>query len=194
MKEHLEESTGKDFDQFFDQWYYGQGYPIHNIQYEHRNDTLYINSLQTVSSQTPFFNVLLQFKVSVDNNDTLFSFRQTTNLNKWQIYLPGNISNFEVDPNHWLLFELEGVTTIFDVNRDGFTIRPNPARNQVEIQLEDFLDEYSIIIANAAGRIVKVQQSSHQKEFIDVNALPSGLYFIIIKNEKTLQQGKFMVN
>jgi aminopeptidase N len=58
FRDHVAELSGRSFDQFFDQWYYGQGYPIHSIRWEHHNDTLYINSLQTVSSETPFFNLL----------------------------------------------------------------------------------------------------------------------------------------
>ena len=195
FKNHVEEKTGTDFDQFFDQWYTGQGYPIHSIRWEHRNDTLYINSFQTVSSVTPFFDVLIDFKITGMGTDTLISLRQTNNYTTWQVYLPGNITSLQADPDHWLLTDFSGVSPIANVISDsGFRIIPNPARDKVHIELDNPVGKYSIYLANSEGKIISMRESSEQREVIEVNGFPSGFYFIIIRYGKTIKHGKFVIN
>jgi len=56
FKAVLEETSGMDFTDFFDQWYYGKGFPTFNLFWHSQNDTLYIESLQeTSTATTPLF-------------------------------------------------------------------------------------------------------------------------------------------
>jgi aminopeptidase N len=72
----LEEKTGKDFDGFFNQWYYGEGYPKLTVNWRHHNDTLYINSfLITSSTKTPLFNIITDYKIFLNGRDTTISRR-----------------------------------------------------------------------------------------------------------------------
>lgn len=197
FRDHLELKTGKDFNQFFNQWYYGQGYPIHSIQWDHRNDTLYVNSLQTVSSETPFFNLQLEFRITGENFDTLVAFRQDANFNKWQMYLPGNVNMVIPDPNHWLLLEISDISIIDESGNDsGFSVVPNPATDKVLISAPEDRPSvrYSIILANAEGRIMVRRESTSQVEEIHVNSFPAGMYFVIIKSGSSTLHKKLIIN
>ena len=195
FKEHVESKTNLNFDQFFNQWYFGQGYPIHSIRWHHKNDSLYISSLQTVSSVTPFFNVLLEFKAVGENTDTIISFRQEQAFEEWQIYLPGNITSLQADPNHWLLIDLSDINILPDIQHEtGFTIVPNPAKDMIRIRLDQPIGNYTILLTNSAGKILMKRQSSFQNEEIHVSNYPPGIYFIIINNKNTTQRGKFIIN
>ena len=58
FKQVAETTSGKNFTDFFNQWYYGEGYPTFNITYlKQQSDsvTLIINETTSAPSVTPFF-------------------------------------------------------------------------------------------------------------------------------------------
>jgi hypothetical protein len=197
FRDHAEEKTGKDFTQFFDQWYYGQGYPIHTIRWDHRNDTLYINSLQTPSSETPFFNILLEFQVSGENIDTIMSFRQDANYNQWQVYLPGRINLIQPDPHQWLLMDHSDISIMEETDNDmGFTVVPNPAHDKIRIEtsINKIINKYSLFLANSEGKIILRRESYSPIEEINLISYPAGMYFVIIKSGRSTIHKKLIVN
>ncbi len=197
FRDHVEEQSGRDYNQFFEQWYFGEGYPIHAIRWDHRNDTLYINSLQTPSTGNQFFNLLFEFRATGDNVDTIVTFRQDAEFKQWQIYLPGNVSNIEADPGHWLLADLSDISMINETDIEiGFTVMPNPARNTVKIEPNNGqpAGRYTIYMADASGKIMVKRESVQQSESINVNSYPSGLYFIIIKQGRKSYYKKLIIN
>lgn len=194
FKMHLEEQTAMDFDQFFNQWYYGEGYPIHNINWEQKNDTLYISSLQTTSSGTAFFDVMLEFRLTGEDTDTIVSFRQASNYSTWKLYLPADIHTLQPDPNNWLIIDFATVARVKDSIDRNFRILPNPAKDKVTIKLRDPVGKFSLFVANTEGRILTKRTSSGQQEEIDVRQFPSGMYFVIIQYGQNTGYGKFIVN
>jgi hypothetical protein len=195
--EHVEENTAKDFNQFFDQWYYGQGYPVHSIRWYHQNDTLYINSLQTPSSSTPFFNLKLDFQVSGENLDTIVTFRQDENFNRWEIYLPGKIDLIKPDPNQWLLIDVSDISAMNESGNDsGFSIIPNPATDLIRISksIDKPISKYSVFLTNSEGKIMIRRESNSQSEEINVSAYPAGMYFVIIKSGRSSFLKKLIIN
>jgi hypothetical protein len=49
-------------------------------------------------------------------------------------------------------------------------------------------------IMNLNGKELIRQQVSAPRNVVNVNSLPSGVYFIKLQNEKTVQVGKFIKN
>ncbi len=61
----LEEKSGRDFTDFFNQWYFGQGYPKFKLTWYQKNDTLIVNSNQTTSTPVvPLFKMSLELKLN----------------------------------------------------------------------------------------------------------------------------------
>lgn len=193
FKNLLEEMTGKDFGAFFNQWYYGEGYPVHSISWVQHNDTLYINSLQTASSRTQLFNVLLEFKINVNNRDTLLQLRQTGNFNRWNIYLPGKISSFKADPNQWLLIDIIQVTNEnMSTGHTKLKVVPNPAKENVNIYYSSPSGEWMLYLADSSGKILMSEESHEQSLPVSVEEYPSGIYFVIIKEKAQICYAKFI--
>jgi aminopeptidase N len=195
FRNHLEALTGIDFNQFFDQWYFGEGYPIYAIDWHYSQDTLYINSLQTTSAETRFANVLLEFGIRQNNKDSLISLRQTNSFSNWKVYLPGAVSSVSFDPRHWLLCKAAGLnnTKSEEVNTK-FKVIPNPARDEVSIQFSGHLGNYMLYLADSTGKILDSKESESQNIMIDINNYPPGMYFIIIRNNNTFYHEKFVIN
>lgn len=194
FRDHLEEVTGKDFHDFFDQWYFGEGFPIHSFNWNQENDTLFINSLQTTSSGTPLFTLPIEFKIKVNDQDTLLTFNQTNNFNSWKICLPGTVSSVVVDPNHWLMLDVTDVHhTGISEQETEFSVVPNPAKEQINIYYTGQADSYTIYLADAAGKILYSGQSFNNSYSIDISHYAAGLYFVIIKDLGFIRQAKFIV-
>ena len=195
FKNLLEERTGLDFDVFFDQWYYGEGYPIHTITWKHQHDTLYITSMQHVSSSTPLFNMPIDFRVTSDDKDTVISLRQSTNFDHWEVFMPGHVSSIGVDPEQWLLVEVAGINNLDITRQDAdFTLVPNPARDRVTLRFSNPVESYLVHLSDSSGKILLSEKSQSQQKVIDIRSYPSGIYFIIVEIGNAHYPARFVKN
>ncbi|MCF8378387.1 MAG: M1 family metallopeptidase [Bacteroidales bacterium] len=104
FKNMCEQISGKDFDPFFNQWYFGEGWPTYNINWWQIEDTLFLRAHQTTSTPvTPLFQQLMEYKISFSGSDTLVKSYQLTNDTILQFIINGEALAIEVDPNNWVL-------------------------------------------------------------------------------------------
>jgi hypothetical protein len=52
--------------------------------------------------------------------------------------------------------------------------------------------ENSLVIVNIEGQQLITRQITEPKTHVDINSLPSGVYFVRVTNEKTVEVGKFV--
>ncbi len=91
-----------DFEQFFDQWYYGQGYPRYDIEYYMFENTFNMYVTQTTSSLTPLFQMTMDYKLTFDDNsDTTIRLFQGSNVEHFALDLDKQVVNVQVDPDNW---------------------------------------------------------------------------------------------
>ncbi|MFH1320511.1 MAG: M1 family aminopeptidase, partial [Bacteroidota bacterium] len=104
FKDVLEATSGIDFTNFFNQWYFGEGYPIFNINWTQNEDTLIFTSTQTTSTTiTPLFITPIEYKLEHSLGDTIIRVYQTQNTQTYKIFMPYTVNSIEVDPNNWIL-------------------------------------------------------------------------------------------
>ncbi|GHT78850.1 peptidase M1 [Bacteroidia bacterium] len=107
FKQFAEEQTGIDFTQFFNQWYFGEGFPVFDITEKSANGelTLWVEHKGS-SPATPLFHVDLELKLLRTNaSDTVVRLPIRTNSDKFVLNIP-NVSNILVDPDYHLLKEV----------------------------------------------------------------------------------------
>lgn len=111
FRDMCQQVSGINYTDFFNQWYFGEGYPIYNIEWWQDLDTVYVLSNQTTSSTvTPLFKMPLEFKFNWDGADTTVRFYQLTNDTLYKFILAEETSSIEVDPNSWSLKKVENIT------------------------------------------------------------------------------------
>ena len=76
---------------------------------------------------------------------------------------------------------------------DGFTIFPNPARNTVNINLENSKGGEQLIVTDMLGKQVKVQVMSLGNNSIDISNLNKGFYLISLIVDNKVQTKKLIV-
>jgi hypothetical protein len=187
FKELVEDMSGRDFDVFFDQWYYGEGYPIFDIVWNHYSDSLFIYSTQTASTTvTPFFHMLVPYQVIfTDGTDTNLLLYQDEPMQDYYIPLSKSISNLVLDPKQWILHELNSISMGVEnpENPVYFTIGPNPSRDIVHVFVrKDTCLNCKLYISDLTGRILETEHFPAGQHMIDLSELSPGIYLVTISD------------
>lgn len=106
FKNIAEATSGKNFTDFFNQWYYGEGYPTFNITFlKEGTGTIALIVNQTVSapSITPFFKGLYEFTITSAAGDTTVKVNLTGNNQTFRFNYNKTPTGIIVDPNNWVL-------------------------------------------------------------------------------------------
>jgi len=182
---HVADSiTGKDFTYFFNQWYYGEGYPQFNIKWSQTSDSLKIISIQTTSTQTTqlfrmFFDLQLRF---TDGKDTLVRLLQTDTLNRFSIPITKRVSQITFDPNHWTLQKVNKmmIDAIPVINNSvKFISFPNPVTSVLHLRFShQYKTQKQLVIYSAEGRPIFKTSTNKVQLNIDFKNYSRGIYII----------------
>ncbi len=98
-----EQETGQSWGWFFDQWYYGEGYPVFDIRWHTSEDSIILHSSQhNAADNNDFFLVTVPLAV-VTHNDTLhYRFLQDQKNTSFRIPFGGMVREILLDPDDWL--------------------------------------------------------------------------------------------
>ncbi len=182
----VEEFSGNSYKTYFDQWYYGEGYPLLSFQWQQRNDSLIIYTEQEASApdKTSFFELLIDIKAEFLGGDTLLQFKQENPSQVFTAHMPFSVFRLIPDPDEWLLREIVSVTRILpDDSTSLFNVFPNPTLNEVYIENYEIGRPFDIEIYNIAGVLVTTGEGSEAFTEINMTTFAPGIYQIIIKTE-----------
>ncbi len=105
LKRNLEQTSGKNLTNFFNQWYSGQGYPAYNVQWSNSGSgNVWIKMNQTTShASVPFFElpVALQFKNATQSVTVVVN-----NISNGEVFTKsiGFVADTVIiDPEAWLI-------------------------------------------------------------------------------------------
>lgn len=145
--------------------------------------------------------------VTTDVWCTLDSYNETFRLKYYQFYFPHYIEPFSYQVTNnsdgsksLQITSFDGDFVIYNnsqlsINenfKSNISIYPNPVKDKLTIQNPD-LKITSIKLSDASGKIILKQKISGKESQIDLRALPSGVYFIILEeNGKTLKTEKII--
>ena len=193
----LNATSGQNFDQFFDQWFYGEGYPIYQIDWSIHNDTVLIISNQTASApeKTPFFNMKLPIKLYFnDGTDTLIEIDQTQPSVSKIVMVSTGVDSLKVDPDLWVIKKVDAINGVGENNSlDDLRISPNPFHHFIRIQGVKN-NTFDVRISNIQGQQVYKRSFSSGVETIRTDKLKSGVYLIRVQSGNSEKSFKFIKN
>jgi len=183
FKAIAEDVTGMNFDKFFEQWYYGEGYPKYTIEYYNGQGNINISSLQTTSSTvTPLFDMLIDCKLLFeDGTDSIITLHQTENLTNFAIPMDKNVASMTLDPNKWTMEKTLGISVGVPVKENQTTFRLGQNHSKENIILffsdKDF-SRKNIDIFDISGKIVYSGETNDSQTTISISTLPKGVYIV----------------
>jgi hypothetical protein len=104
LKAHLEAVSGQNLDEFFADWYYGQGYPTYSVQWSQNGaQLLTVQLFQTPShASVSFFNIPVPVRFNGVSKSRTLIFDPTTNGQTFTEQLDFAVTSVEFDPDRWL--------------------------------------------------------------------------------------------
>ncbi|MFM1894418.1 MAG: hypothetical protein RIQ90_1584 [Bacteroidota bacterium] len=194
-------ASGIDFTAFFDEWYFGEGFPTYSVQWKQvGNDALVqISHTSSMPNVTPTFTNPIDLKfVRPGNADTTIRFNITGNSNLFQINGIGTINNsITIDPNNWVLNQNGTVTMNQVLNLEainepiGMSLFPNPVEDQ--LTLLNVPQNSSYRLYDMFGRM-KLSGKTIQGETLSVSALSPGTYLLVLDSPEANYRKTFVKN
>lgn len=184
LREHLEDASGKNLQEFFQDWVYGKGFPSYTITWNQDFE----NNIQVKVSQrqsdpsVSYFEMPLQLKFKNAFRDTSIVLSNTQNNQTYSFKLPYLVDSVLFDPEIWLVSDSNTVIheSVYDFL---FAIYPNPVSDELNLQFQTKLDtKAELQIYNNAGQLMLLQSldvsaGSSFKKFDTSNFAP-GTYRI----------------
>ena len=189
FRSEMEAASGLSLVEFFNDWYYGQGYPTYTINVNRTGLHQYDVEVNQTSSfpGVSFFEMPLPFKFT-DNQGHEFKIKldNTTNGQHFTVDPGFDATQVSFDPHFDII---KGHTTlnqnlgIAALESEYFKVFPNPANDVIRIKnkTEITINEVSIITTD--GKIVKTIKGDIH--LVPVTDLPRGLYILHIASDKT---------
>ncbi len=179
----VNQMSGLDFNYFFDQWYFGEGYPIFDVIWSQSSEILYMTSTQTTSTNvTTFFETFVEYKLNyTDGSHEMVLLRQTENVNHYEVPISQTISSIELDPDNWLIKIVDNIMVGIPNNETPlhFSLAPNPSSGFVTVFFgTGNLTEKELIISDLGGRILLTTTSSENRININLSNFSSGVYLM----------------
>lgn len=194
----LNEVSGMDFTDFFNQWYFGEGYPTYNVEWSQNDGGMFMQVTQTTSMSgiTPLFTNLMAYKFSfLEGGDTIVYVHQTDNVTDFTFPITKAVGQIVVDPDNWIINGFGSITTNVSEQKSpvNFTYSPNPANDKLNITFVNQTDkEKEIGIFNLAGKQVYSIKTMDPSITLEIAELPASTYVIHITDGMNLSSKKFI--
>ena len=204
-----EDISGLDFEQFFQQWIYGEKYPKYELSWWHEGNGIYNVKIDQVQSYN-FFSMPIDLKFSGSAGPMLVDTTIVIENNNFsQLYEFSGfnflVENVMLDPENWILKEATySVNEIDNILPDRVEVEkafPNPFNSKVKLSFyinPQFGDTHvSVNIFDSRGKIV---ESLIDNEFIpgyhttfwNANGKSSGVYFIQLATDNYIDSQKIL--
>lgn len=187
FKSVVNELTGQDYTWFFDQWYYGYGFPNFRITYglNDENKPRVTVSQTTSSTLTNLFKVSLELKLTFyDNSTSTQRLFISENPQTFTFDLP-KIKSIQVDPKNWILKGTTSVTSSDIINNDfNLSVGPNPFNDKLQFSIPKDFQNVKVAIIDVTGKVIwqSIYNEAHFE--IDGSRLPKGVYLVKVSNDK----------
>lgn len=192
LKAHLESASGIDLTEFFNDWYYGQGFPAYHIRcYQMAANDYKVEISQSQSHPSvSFFEMPVPVRFSGSGKDTLIVFNHQADKQVFTIFPDFEIEQVVFDPDQWIVSANNLDTLIRKSNL--VEIYPNPVVDVFRVTpANESLT--GISVTDCAGREVKVHFSVEGNGIsVDAKSLTAGVYFIRINSVNGSRVAKFL--
>lgn len=189
FRDFLSSYTGRNFTEFFNDWIYGEGYPIYQIRWtqDPTSKKLTFRVGQTRSSSSvSFFELPLPIKVSGSGGQTAYFVLDHTSNNQ---YFTQDV-NFDVT-NVTFNYEKQIITkgstvtkdnnlAVNDINQKNIIVYPNPAKSFIKISGLQKSTDYEIFSID--GKLIKNGIANPDSE-INISTLVKGTYVLKFNNQ-----------
>jgi hypothetical protein len=193
--EHMETAADTSFYEFFQDWYYGEGYPTFKLSsyFDSGKEKLRISQNPSDAS-VGFFEMHLPVRVWKDGQYKDMRLYNTTQDQEFVIS-ETRIDSVQFDPEKWLIAKADKVLKLQEITKPEklVIIHDFPAR-KIRILLTDFNGTETFQIFDVSGRIVLNGKLTGKDSWIDISTLSNYIYVVDIKAGNQKRTGKLLLS
>ena len=190
LKAIAEAVYGVNLDTFFNQWIYGQGYPLYRVSWDQTGSTVTVRLIQTrsCSSYNVHFYTPVELQLHGTSADTIVKVYNSLDTQVYTFSWTPNMSTVYLNPDVWTICKLNGVVTHDPLGTEiplaeRVKVSPNPTGNNWNV--EELPQGTKLTLADMSGRIIWHGVSSKGSATIPGEHLPSGNYLLQLNDSNT---------
>jgi aminopeptidase N len=192
---HMETAGNTSLTEFFNDWFYGEGFPIYSAEYTNGEDGILkiILSQATTHSSVNFFEMPVPVRVySASRTDsTDFRLVNITNNQEFLVDVDFKVAELKIDPDYWLVSKTAKiVNTKTEPVLNGISVFPNPFTESFSVFLPAGQQMVSLHLFSPEGKLVK--QYSGNSTYFSWSDIPNGFYILNIKTINSVFETKIV--
>lgn len=195
FQKHMEMAGDTTFTEFFNDWFYGEGYPIYSAEFA-PVDTgqLKITLSQTTSHKSvDFFKmpVLVRVYNAEKTDSTDFRLVNTTNNQEFLVDVNFQVAELKIDPDYWLVSKTSQVVNApVKPFLNEIAVYPNPFTESFSVLLPPGQELVSLQLYSPEGHLIK--QYSGSETFFSWPDIAPGFYILRIKTNTGITDVKIV--
>lgn len=181
--------TGNDYRWFFDQWYFGKGFPRVSAQYSRKPGYTKITLSQTPSDPSnPFFRMRVRVSVNYDtfSRDTILNW--TVNDQIFEVPGEEKPTGVVVDPLRDILMERTTAVGIRDDFSFPVLVYPVPFDDKLIIESSADAQSGRIRITDLSGRLIYSGLINSTSFEIETLSWRPGIYIVVIESRAVTER------
>ncbi len=188
LQEHLENVSGLELTEFFNDWLYGEGYPIYEIGWHQNPDNniirFTVNQTQSHSSVS-FFEMPIPVKVNGSNGESeIIRLEVSKNGQIFNTTIPFNIVSIQIDPEAQIISKNNSAVLGVDSFelKNSINIYPNPVKNTLNIKNNSTATLNKITIYNILGK--SILQINNPPSNVNTYNMQTGVHLIKVETSR----------
>jgi aminopeptidase N len=182
--QHMETAGDTSLTEFFNDWFYGEGYPIYTAEFAPAQEGLLKIKLSQTQSHPSVSFYEMPVPVRVYNagktDSTDFRLIHSINNQEFLVEVDFPVAELRIDPDYWLASKTESVVNAqIDSVSEQVKTFPNPFSNQFSISIPTTHQLILVQLFSVDGILIK-QYSGNKTEF-NWPEITEGLYLLRIK-------------
>lgn len=185
LQRNLEQESGQNLAEFFEDWIYGEGFPFYSATWKKkRNGKVEVTLSQTTShASVDLYEMPVQLYFKNTTRDTTIVVNHTSSGQIFEVD-PGFVPDtMVIDRDLWILAKARNVLELPSETGSALLIGPNPARNNFTILLPNAQPQKMLInIYNSVGQLVQSMNLPENTSVVPVTTRhwAAGIYWIRI--------------
>ena len=188
--QHFENQSGQDVTLFFNQWYYGAGYPTYHLQWNQNaenNLKLYVEQETSIPQSVAFFSMPIPVQFIGEGKDSIVRFENDMNGQLFSVTLPFKVDSVSFDPDLHLISFDNTIVRVPGFDDVTLSLFPNPSADNINLFFSAAFVPREISIYDLAGReiyssIIEVNRNLGVYP-IKASTVAAGIYLIKVKDD-----------
>jgi len=196
LQSYLEDVSGENLDEYFNDWFRGQGFPNYQVVWDQKDNEVLIKLGQTSSHPSvSFYEMPVPIRLRGQGKELMLRLDHTYSGQVFNVATDFVVEEVTFDPELWLAAKStvkEETISSIDFVSESFSIYPNPASDIMYIKT-DKIQDYTWSIIDGTGKLIEKGEGHKDEEKVSLSKLMSGLYYLnIIKNGSVLYHHSFI--